>query len=209
MALGQLVRGLFGRHEHAVADLYRSVFVNLEDYAAMIGKWVPDAGRILEVGCGEGAVTEKLAEIYPAADILAIDITPRAGRLYRGRTTNVRFMTTTVQDIAEDCPGQFDLIVLSDVIHHVPVDLRVSILDAIGKALAPGGHFILKDWSPAGSPIHWLCHASDRWITGDQVSHLLPEEARSLVENTIPPVTTLAVGHVRPWKNNFAFLFRG
>ena len=41
--------------------------------------------RILEVGCGEGAVSERLAALYPNAEITAIDITPNVGRLYAGR----------------------------------------------------------------------------------------------------------------------------
>ncbi len=124
MPLGLTIRAMFGRHERRIADLYRALFMDLDDFADKIGGWAPGARRILEVGCGEGAVTEKLAAAFPDTTILAIDITPRAGRLYRGRAEGVEFRTATVQDIARDNPGQFDLVVMSDVVHHIPLALR-------------------------------------------------------------------------------------
>jgi len=209
MSMGARIRGLFGPYEHKVAALYRSIFIDLDDYARQLPRWLPEAARILEVGCGEGAVTEKLAAQYPHADITAIDLTSRAGRLYRGRRDGVRFLATTVQDIARDHPGAFDVILLSDVIHHVPPPIRAEIIDAIGVALAPGGTFLFKDWGRSLSPIHWLCHAADRWITGDRVKYLTPKEALALVRERLPDIRIVDRGHVRPWKNNFAFVLRG
>jgi 2-polyprenyl-6-hydroxyphenyl methylase/3-demethylubiquinone-9 3-methyltransferase len=208
MALGPAVRALFGKHERRVADLYRSIFLNLDDYAENIQNWVPECSRILEVGCGEGAVTEKLAILFPNADILAIDVTPRAGRLYRGRTEGVEFRNIDVQSIAAAHPGRFDLVLLSDALHHIPLDLREEILEAIGRTLAPGGRFVLKDWGRAAiSPIHWLCYTCDRWLTGDRVSYLTPTEAKRLVLDRLPQLQPIAAGHVRPWRNNYALIF--
>ena len=207
MPIGPVIRALFGRHERRIADLYRGLFMDLGDYGAKIGAWAPDASRILEVGCGEGAVTEILAKTFPRANILAIDITPRAGRLYRGRREGVRFRNAAVQDIAGEHPGAFDLIVLSDVIHHVPLSMRSDLLEAIGQALAPGGRFVLKDWGRSAAPIHWLGYAGDRWLTGDRVAYLTPAEAQRLVAQSIPALKLAADGRIRPWRNNYALLF--
>ncbi len=208
MPIGPLVRKSFGRHEHLVAHLYRSLFLNLRDYAAKIVDWAPDATRILEVGCGEGAVTEILANAYPVAEILAIDITPRVGRLYRGRRDGVEFREISVQDIAAEQPGRFDLITLSDVVHHIPREMRAEIFSAISRCLAPGGRFVLKDWGRALTPIHWLCHAGDRWLTGDRVAYLTPREAMELVTTSQPNLHAVAQGRVRPWSNNYALTFQ-
>lgn len=207
MPLGPAIRALFGRHERRIADLYRGIFMNLGDYGAKIEDWAPAPVRILEVGCGEGAVTEVLAARFPDAAILAIDISDRVGRLYRGRAEGVEFRNATVQRIAAESPGSFDLIILSDVIHHIPLALRGEVLAAIGKALAPRGQFILKDWGRSATPIHWLGYSADRWLTGDRISYLVPEEAKKLVLRHLPQAEMIREGRIRPWSNNYALVF--
>ena len=208
MSIGARVRQSFGRHEHRVADLYRGAFLNLRDYAANIANWTPGATRILEIGCGEGAMTEILSTTFPDAHILAIDITPRLGRLYRGNRDKVEFRQISVQDLAVQQPGAFDLITLSDVLHHIPPPMRPDVLAAMSRCLAPGGRFLLKDWSHAPTPIHWLCHAGDRWLTGDRVAHLTPEQAVKLVTRSVPKLRLIARGSIRPWSNNYALTFQ-
>lgn len=117
-------------------------------------------------------MTERLARIYPHAEIVAIDITPRIGRLYRGPAENVSFLQTTVQEMAAQRRAQFDLVILADVIHHVPTDLRKTLFAAAKTALAKDGAFIFKDWERAANLIHALCYASDRWLTGDRVRYI-------------------------------------
>ncbi len=208
MGIGPIVRRLFGRHERALSELYRSIYVDLDAYVDQIAAWVPNPQRILEVGCGEGAVTERLARRYPDADIVAIDITPRVGRLFQGRRDRVVFAETTVQEIAAHQPGAFELAVISDVIHHVPRDLRVEVLDATRRAVSPQGAVIFKDWARTISPIHWLVHGSDRWITGDRVHYLLKDQADAIVAQVFGDRAVVAEARVRPWKNNFAMLAR-
>jgi 2-polyprenyl-3-methyl-5-hydroxy-6-metoxy-1,4-benzoquinol methylase len=208
MPLGPAVRRLFGRHEHRVAALYRAIFVDIDAYARQIGDWVPSARRILEVGCGEGAVTERLVRLYPDAEILAIDITPRVGRLYRGRRERVAFAQTTVQQVAAERPGGFDLVILSDVLHHVPATMRRELLAAVRASVAPGGSLIFKDWERTAAPIHWLCHAGDRWLTGDRVRYLRRPEAEAMLADAFGRPAVVAQAFVRPWRNNFAMLAR-
>jgi 2-polyprenyl-6-hydroxyphenyl methylase/3-demethylubiquinone-9 3-methyltransferase len=199
---------MFGRHEHFVAALYRSVFIDVDAYGRQIGAWVPQARKILEVGCGEGAVTERLVRLYPDADILAIDVTPNAGRLFRGARGRVSFVEKTVQAVALEQPGQFDLVILSDVIHHVPVEMRRELLAAVRRTLAPGGSLVFKDWEWTATPIHWLCHAGDRWLTGDRVRYLHKADADALLAEAFGGPPVVAEARVRPWRNNFAMLAR-
>jgi 2-polyprenyl-6-hydroxyphenyl methylase/3-demethylubiquinone-9 3-methyltransferase len=207
MPLGSAIRAMFGPYERQIADLYRALFMDLDDFADKIRCWAPDARCILEVGCGEGAVTEKLATAYPEATILAIDITPRAGRLYRGRRDGVEFRTAMIQEIARSNPGQFDLIIMSDVVHHIPLDLRGEIIDAIAQTMAPGARFIIKDWQRTVSPIHWLCHAGDKWLTGDHVIHIDPVDLERLVSGRVPSLAAVGQDRIRPWRNNYAMVF--
>ncbi len=178
MPLGPIIRKMFGPYEHQIGDMYRSLFVDLDAFVDQMLAWKPTAARILEVGCGEGAVTERLRVKYPDASITAIDVSPRVGRLYRGSAHGVQFVRCTAQDIAAARPGEFDLVVLADVLHHVPVESRAGIFEAIKVALEPRGVFVFKDWERTCTPIHWLGYASDRWLTGDRIRYMSRVEMR-------------------------------
>jgi 2-polyprenyl-6-hydroxyphenyl methylase/3-demethylubiquinone-9 3-methyltransferase len=205
MKLGPCVRRLFGPLEPRIADAYRSIYVDIDALVGLIARWQPAAARILEVGCGEGAVTQRLCAAYPAASITAIDVTPRVGRLFRGRAERVQFLRTTVQEISRREAASYDLVVLSDVLHHVPPQQRRGLLDAVRLCMAPQGVFVCKDWQRNLSPIHWLCYASDRWLTGDRISYMSHDEMRDGLAACFGPETLRCEARVRPWSNNLAF----
>jgi len=206
---GVLVRRSFGRYERQVAEAYRRLFVDLDDLAERMAGWVNEPHRILEIGCGEGAMTERLARAYAGAMITAIDITPDVGRLFRSDDArHVTFLRETADALAEKKPASFDLIVLCDVMHHVPPPARQGLLHATRRLLAPDGNLLFKDWSPSASPIHWLCYMADRYITGDKVRYATVEKTRTLLSDVFGHGAVHAESRIRPWSNNFVFLVR-
>ena len=203
--IGPLIRRAFGPYEHGVAELYRRIFIDLDDFAELMRAWVPQAHRILEVGCGEGAMTERLAGTYPTASITAIDIAPKAGRLFRGNASAVTFRKETVESVAAREPASFDLVVLCDVMHHVPPEARKSLLSAIKRSLTPEGSLVIKDWMISGWPIHWLCEMSDRYLTGDDVSYFTATSINAMLTGTFGDGCIQQADTVRPWRNNAVF----
>jgi 2-polyprenyl-3-methyl-5-hydroxy-6-metoxy-1,4-benzoquinol methylase len=208
MRLGPLIRRLLGPYERPVTELYRRTFIDLDEFVRIIAAWVLDPRRILEIGCGEGAVAERLATSFPAAVITAIDITPAVGRLFRGDRLRVSFRREEARELAQRQQNSFDLILMCDVLHHVPSSARRDLLSAARRLLAPQGAFIFKDWSPSATPIHWICDAADRYLTGDDVRHLTVDEAKALLNDVFGAGAVQQEEHVRPWANNFAFIVR-
>ena len=205
MALGAMVRRAFGPYERQVAEAWRSVFFRLEDWISAIAEWSPQPGRILELGCGEGYSTELLATKFPEADLLAIDIAPNIGRLYRGPRDRVTFEIAYAEDLVKRSPGAFDLIILTDVLHHVPKSMRKSLLTAARSLLAPGGVLAFKDWERRWSPIHALAYASDRWLTGDRIAYLTVEEARDEFGAIFGHENIGPTSRIGPWSHNYSF----
>ena len=203
-----MIRSLFGTRERWVADAYRSLYVDIDELALQIRRWVPAPGRILEVGCGEGAVTEKLAELYPEAEITAIDISPRLGRLYGGPRDRVRFVQCTAQEMAARAPAHYNLAVLCDVLHHIPLPVRHEVLSAIRTTLMSDGFFVFKEWARNNTLIHCVCHASDRWLTGDRVSYMTCGEIRDYLTRSFGDAAVVEEVHLNPWHNNLAILVR-
>jgi 2-polyprenyl-3-methyl-5-hydroxy-6-metoxy-1,4-benzoquinol methylase len=208
MNIGPLIRRMFGPYERQISDAYRSIYIDIDGLVEQMRQWQPNAKGILEVGCGEGAVTQRLIKAYPGAKITAIDITPHVGRLYAGPREDVRFMRCDIQELAATESEKYDLVVLCDVLHHVPFELRQGLLDAVRGVLAPQGALIFKDWQRNHTPIHWLCYASDRWLTGDRIRFMTRDEMRGGLARSFGEGALVAEARVAPWWNNIATLVR-
>jgi 2-polyprenyl-3-methyl-5-hydroxy-6-metoxy-1,4-benzoquinol methylase len=208
MRPGPLIRRSFGLHERAITEIYRSLFVNLDGFATRLRSWVPRPAQVLEVGCGEGAMTERLVKAYPGAEVTAIDISPNVGRLYRGDEARVTFLQRQVDEFARHESARFDLVVLCDVLHHVPPVERQSLLSAIERVMKPDGSLACKDWIASYTPIHWLCWLSDRYLTGDEVKFFTRTSLKALFTGTFGCNAVRYEAMVRPWRNNVAYLVR-
>lgn len=108
----------------------------------------PEVRRVLDIGSGPGVVTCLLAEVFPAAEVVAVDATPalleraknRAGRL----GVADRFHTLEAelpQDVAK--LGEADLIWAGNSLHHMG-DQRAA-LSAFAGLLRPGGTVALVE----------------------------------------------------------------
>lgn len=206
-SIGRTVRRAFGPYEHRVAELYRGMFIDLEDLADCIRDWASPTA-ILEVGCGEGALAERLARDFPQASYTGIDIIPHLGRLYHGPVSDrVRFRRITAEDLAEAEPGAYDLVVINDVLHHVPAPARNSLMAAARKLLAPGGRLVFKDWLRKPTPIHAAVYVADVHIGGDRdVSYMPMATQREMIAAAFGEGAILGERPIRPWRQNWAFL---
>jgi 2-polyprenyl-6-hydroxyphenyl methylase/3-demethylubiquinone-9 3-methyltransferase len=155
-----------------------------------------------------GPLIERLRASYTDADITGIDLTLPLGRLYGGPCERVRFVQCAVQDVAAAEPGRYDLVVLCDVLHHVPEAVRQRLLDTVRTTLAPGRVLVFKDWERTRTPIYRLGYASDRWITGDRVAYMTHDEMRTRLSGSFGADALIAEAKTAPWRNNIAMLSR-
>ena len=92
--------------------------------------------RVLDVGCGDGALTEKL--VAAGCRVVAIDASPEQVRAARGRGLDARVADAT--DLNFD--GEFDAVFSNAVLHWIR-DPDAA-LTAIHRALAPGGRLVAE-----------------------------------------------------------------
>jgi SAM-dependent methyltransferase len=105
---------------------------------------------VVDVGCGTGANLAALADRYRC---VGIDTSPAAIRLAQARFPQVEFRLGRAPDDARDVFGQADLVLLTDVLEHVPDDQ--ALLASLVSATRPGCWFLLT--VPA-DPALWSQH---------------------------------------------------
>jgi 2-polyprenyl-6-hydroxyphenyl methylase/3-demethylubiquinone-9 3-methyltransferase len=202
VSLGQILRRILGPLTDPVARLYRSYYVDLESLGRTLGRLL-EVNTIVEIGCGDGHLCEALAHEFESASVLGIDIAEAPGGLYAGRSEGVEFRQVLAEDLINELPGGFDLVVLSDVLHHVPVAERGGLLDTAWALTSDGGHLAVKDWVSTPNLATGLAYLSDRFITGDRPLFFESQKAFiDLVAVHTPGGTIMEEGSVPPHHNN-------
>lgn len=136
--------------------------------------------NIVDLGCGTGALTEVLSDLWPDASITGIDrsaeMLQRAGKNPR---PNLRFEQN---DIARFVPNGEDLIFSNAALHWIRD--HESLLLNFAKSLRPGGALAFQVPSNFDAPSHVLlrkvCNSPEwRFLLGDSK---VPADSRSAVE---------------------------
>lgn len=208
VSLGSTVRQRLGPLQPVAADLYRAAFINLADLATTLAS-LQAGPRVLEVGCGEGALASHLARAIPSMQYLGIDPSPDAGRLYDGDPERAAFRSQRVEDLVASAPEPFDLAVVVDVLHHVPSPQQRSLLAATATLVRPGGLVAVKDWEAGRAPGTWAALLADRYITGDRhVRFHDLDSLRLLIADAVPGSELVLEARIPPRRGNVLFVRR-
>lgn len=202
------MRSALGPFEGRVAKRYRDWFIDLPELArdiAALGQFQ----RVLEIGAGDGLLSMGLADELPQASILGIDISTQPGRLAPASPERVTFRQVSTSDLLAEAPEPYDLIVIGDVLHHVPDAQRQALLADAGHLVAPGGVLAIKEWERTRSAAHTMADISDRYVTGDrQVSFMTRAELLALVHRSVADLCLMAEFRIPPRPNNLLVAFR-
>ena len=109
---------------------------------------------VLEVGCGIGMVAEQIARNVQSGRVLGIDISPR-NIWYAGQTVRMKNLSFAVVDAVtglDSVPGMLggpaDLVVMIDVVEHLPEDQRPCILRRLRALSSRSAMLVLTYPSP-------------------------------------------------------------
>lgn len=100
--------------------------------------------RALDVGCGGGLLSESLAAA--GAQVIGIDLASAVidvARLHLLESgLEVDYRETSVESLADEMPGQFDVVTCLEMLEHVPDP--TSVIRACATLLKPGGRLFLS-----------------------------------------------------------------
>jgi 2-polyprenyl-3-methyl-5-hydroxy-6-metoxy-1,4-benzoquinol methylase len=116
---------------------------------------VPSGASVLDIGCGSGIFLGllqyfgfRISGFGFDASRSAVDCANAMARRHGGG--RLRFEHIPKEDPWPD--GQFDVVSIIDVLHHIPAEHQESAFRAAAARVSPGGLLLYKDMS--GSPWH-------------------------------------------------------
>ena len=133
-----------GWSDDSIADSYVGLFSSASD--AIIPTLIAEArpgDKVLDLCCGHGNVTERLAAAGAAP--VGLDFSAAMLAHARRRVPGGEFIEGDAQNLPFD-DGAFDLVVSNLGVVHVPDQPRA--LAEIRRVLKPGGRFAMSSWAP-------------------------------------------------------------
>lgn len=132
-----------------VRDFY---YINRRHEAikALCDRFVSPGSSILEIGCGVGIITKYLGR--RAAGVFAVDISAKNIEIARefAGSSQIRFEVIDVLDPPAELDEQapFDIVILADVIEHIPKSKYRQLFGTIERVLKESGRVVLSFPSP-------------------------------------------------------------
>lgn len=143
------------------SDTISSGYVNLFSPASdmaipTIVASIPEPGRILDLCCGQGNVTEALARA--GHTVVGADFSAKMLAFAQDRLPQGTFVKADAQELPFD-DAEFDAVVCSFGLMHVPDQPKA--LREIRRVLKPTGYFVMTSWcGPDVSPVFQVFYSS-------------------------------------------------
>jgi SAM-dependent methyltransferase len=170
-ALGGVLIGHVGAYDVPTRWLLGSLF---DSIAADVASTATPGAAVLEVGCGPGHLSLRLAREH-GLEVTGLDLDPamieraraNAERAWRGAERSPGFVLGDVASLpfADD---SFDVVVSTLSLHHWAGPTKG--LTEIGRVLRPGGRAIIWDFRPGWLPLHRRMPDPVRHVPGSGLS---------------------------------------
>ena len=130
-----------------------------------IGQYLPERGRVLDLGCGFGLFSLYYASIRPGLRLEGFDRNARRIAMARAAArklglANVRYEAGDVMDFRG--AEAFDAAYMLDIVHHIPEEAVRPLLEQMAKVLPTGGRLLIKDVDRRPAYKRWFTHLLDK-----------------------------------------------
>lgn len=143
-----------------------------------VTRWVPPAANVLDFGCGAGALLALLSEQHQIASGTGCDVSNDAIAAAKAAQCRLSHDVVDFRHISdfEDIPAdKFDIVVMIDVLHHIPPTRQQEAIHAAARRVAPGGRLIYKDMTSHPFWRRWANTAHDLLLSRQVVHYVAPD----------------------------------
>jgi predicted exporter/trans-aconitate methyltransferase len=158
----RLVRRLY-RYQGPYVGQYVFWKLRSDPLFEALDRAVPRQGHILDAGCGYGVAAQWLLLDAPQRTLHGMDHDAnkiRVARAAAGESTRASFEESDL--LAAAWPA-CDALLLCDVLHYFPRELKMRILQRAFAALRPGGSLIVRDAMARENPGHRAVVRFEKW----------------------------------------------
>lgn len=133
-----------------INDRHRSILRLLQRFGMRPGD------RVLEIGCGIGTVSTLIADAIGAdGHLLATDLSPKSIEIAQHNLAGKSQVEFVAGDtVTMELDDQFDVVVLPDVIEHIPLDQHPALFERVGEWVKNDGFVLLHYPNP--HRLEWL-----------------------------------------------------
>lgn len=130
-----------------------------------IGQYLPESGRVLDIGCGFGLFSLYYAKRFPNLEIFGVDKNPV--RIKLAQQTAEKLSLQNVHYEVADATSlrvgmNFDGVYMLDLIHHISRESVLPLLTHISARLNPDSRLIVKDVNTRPAYKRWFTYALDK-----------------------------------------------
>jgi len=150
-------------------ERYQVIFDLIDEYAR------PSTEAVLDVGAGRGTISSYLSQ--SGVDVLSVDIVGNDNLLqYESELERLSVTLGRLPDLPVGT-DEFDLVVCSEVLEHLPRPVQKPAVRELSRVAAPGGRVILSTPNPRS--IHELTRPSrdgqyvENWIKPDDLGEFV------------------------------------
>jgi SAM-dependent methyltransferase len=145
-------REFYSQFASAFSETRSSAQTRLDRIVAYIG----EAGKVLDIGCGNGRLAERLEREGKRLAYVGVDASPELIAIASARKPHLRNVAAEflIADITKTnwsaafSAASFDIAIALAVLHHVPsFDLRAQVLREVHTVLKPNSRLVLSNWA--------------------------------------------------------------
>lgn len=110
--------------------------------------------RVLDIGCGTGALTILLKQLHPDTDVVGLDPDPKALEIARRKANRAGLSIEFVAGFGnrlDYADASFDRVFSSLMLHHLDHDAKLATLREVKRVLKPAGSLHALDFGPPRS----------------------------------------------------------
>ena len=107
--------------------------------------------RILDYGCGIGMISSYVKEALPLATVDGYDISDASLAKVDPQTRRQGTFTSDWKQVG----AEYDIIVIANVMHHVPPHERQDVITRLRNRLAPQGKLMIVEHNPLNPLTRW------------------------------------------------------
>ena len=147
----------------------------------------PSQARVLDIGCNKGYLLAVLAE-HGFEHLVGVDLSPVDVEIAKGIAPTATIHCVDAFDYLAQQLDQFDAIVLKAVLEHLPKSETLPMLEAIRRALKPGG-MVLVDVPN----MDWFFATHERYMDFTHEAGFTPESLHQVLGNVFAQVAVFPV----------------